>query len=87
MIVGASLSEPQYCWLSMVRTSRARKFPEQTVYPHTVSNCPYSRARKFCHMDTEMEKEERLRRRNERDRLRRAQETDDQRQARFTPRN
>jgi len=35
-------------------------------------------------MVTEMEKEERLGRRNENDRLRRAQETDEDRQARFT---
>ena len=34
-IIGASLSDPQYCRLSMVRTSRARKFPEETGKPHT----------------------------------------------------
>ena len=65
----------------MVRTLRARKFPKQTVY------CLCSRARKFCHVDTEMEREKRLGRRNRRDRLRRTQETDEQRQARFTQHN
>ena len=46
-VIGASLSEPQYCQVAMVRTSRAQKFPIQIgKSPHlvVVSELPHMHA-------------------------------------------